>query len=464
MKNSTQRHNFSLLKKIGINGILFLLLGFFSPYSLQANTTIFSSVEAIGTCVGITAAEENTYNLTITGLDATVLYDFDLNGDGVNEITHFTGASTFTTNTENKTNIPFIDGTATQLVQIDESANGIYDWRIMVHEVLCTDADNDGDLDFSAGCNAAKSAKESGYIVATTAPYNSTNVYLYVLTTPTGNALAANTAGLFTNLSVDATTDKIDYQVMALNFPTKTDVQDFITGLRFDAITGTNVTPTTMLSMECATVCGTMAYDLSCRIDDVALTKKVVSTSNTKNLNIGDKVTFEIEIFNQGTAPIYDVVIKDLFQNGYHFLIADNQKNAFSKIPNNITGGGMVTTTIAGPIASNSNQVIEIVLTINANANHQNLTNLAEIIEARQTPNGPLIADVDNDLMNQLPPIENEIDNEIADNPTDQDDFDFAQVALAVPIPTMGTWGLLIFGLLILNMGGWIIRTRLVCI
>lgn len=464
MKNSIQQYNPILLRKIGINGILFLLLGFSSPHSLQANRPIYSAVEAIGTCAGITAAEENTYNLTITGLDATLLYNFDLDGDGINEIIHFTGASTFTTKTNNKTNIPFIDGTATQLVQIDESANGSYDWRIMVHEVLCTDADNDGNLDFSAGCNLTKSAKESGYIVATTAPYNSTNVYLYVLTTPTGNAVAANTAGLFTNLSGDATAGKFDYQVMAINFPTKTDVQDFIRGLTFDATTGTNLTPTTILAMDCATVCGTMAYDLSCRRDDVALTKKVATTNNTKNLSIGDKVTFEIEIFNQGTAPIYNVVIKDLFQSGYHFLIADNQKNTFANIPNDIKGGGMITTTIAGPIASNSTQIIEMVLTINTNATHQNLTNLAEIIEARQTPNGLLIVDVDSDLTNQLPPIESETDNEITNNTGDQDDFDFAQVELAAPIPTMSTWGLFLFGLLILNVGGWIIQTRLVYI
>ena len=475
-KKHLKQKNAHFLKKMVRKRMILIFLCFASVYSIlvfneenviRSQTTDninFSEIKAIGTCTGISSVEENTYNIIITGLNPNVHYNIDLNGDNTNEIIDFTGKSTFITTSENNTNITFLDGTAAQIVQVDEYANGVYDAKIIVHEVLCTDADDDGILDFSVGCNRTVEIKERGYIVATVTPYNSTSIYVYALTNITDNALAANTSGLFTNL-ISGVNAAVDYNVVALNFATKVDAKDFINELTFDPLTGTIVTPASIMATACSTVCGTMAYNIVCRVDDVALTKKVHTTLLNNHFNIGDKVTFDIEIFNQGTAPIFDVVVNDSFPVGYDFLSSDNIENTFAKVPKNILGGGKVTTIIAGPIAPNTSQLIQIVLTISDHANSHNLVNLAEIIEARQTPSGVLIIDEDNDLANHTPPIEGESDNEIANHLTDQDDFDFAIVmlesAFIEPIPTMSEWGLLLFGLLILNMGVWLIQVRL---
>ena len=128
---------------------------------------INTEVTAIGTCEGITAMEENTYNVKILGLDITSTYNFDLNGDGIADITNFSGDSSFTTSVIDGNNIQFTDGTNSMKIQIDLGADGNYDEVIQVHEVLCTDANNDGLLDFSAACDA----NNEGIIVATVSPY-----------------------------------------------------------------------------------------------------------------------------------------------------------------------------------------------------------------------------------------------------------------------------------------------------
>ncbi len=242
-------------------------------------STTATEITAIGTCTGISSADEDTYNIIISGLSETSNYHFDLDGDGVNEITNFTGATTFVTAVEDNTNIPFVDGTVNRLVQIDLEANGNYDVMINVHEVLCTDVDDDGNLDFDAGCDNDLPDEHKGYIVASVSPYIGTNIYVYVLTNSTNNALAANTSGLFTNLESGNNDTEIDYQVVAFNFSDATDASMYISGLTFSQIAGTIVTSSTMPA-ACSMACGSMAYDVEC------LSKKTIPTMNQWGLLI----------------------------------------------------------------------------------------------------------------------------------------------------------------------------------
>ena len=257
-----------------------------------------SGITATGTCQGITTANENNYNITITGLDATETYDFDLDGDNVDDVMGITGMTSYTTTTP----IAFVDGTNSTTVQIDAGANGIYETSVIVHEVLCTDADDDGDLDFDSGCDDDLAAADRGYIVATAAPYTGNNVYVYVLTNATDNALEANTAGLFTGLASGGNGTATDYNVVAFNFSSSTDAADFIASLTFGAA-GTSVTTSTTPT-GCAMACGTMAYDIECCISPVATVNDPTICEATT------MTTFEITT-TAGTPVTYSIDFDD---------------------------------------------------------------------------------------------------------------------------------------------------------
>ena len=410
--------NFSLKKNI------IYKLSILAVVLLSFATNATAQITALGTCNGITAANENTYNIAFTGLDATLVYNIDLDGDNIAEETGITGVTTFTA-----TDFTYADGTMFNVVQIDEGANGIYETMIMVHEVLCTDADDDGDLDFDVGCDLDLEAVDNGYVVATVAPYVGGNLYVFVLTNAAGNAIAANSSGLFTEVANGM------FEVVALNFAAMTDATTFINGLTFGE-NGTIVNTSTSPA-GCSMNCGSSSYTIDCRVDDVALTK--VAIGNTANLNIGNQVTFEIEVFNQGTDPIFDIVINDYIPTGFDFFAADNTTNAFSNITADIIGGGTATTTLPGPLASMTSQLIQITLTINSSATNETLINTAEITGANQTQGGLSIFDEDSNLANLNPGTENEDDNNVDDNandnPNDQDDFDLAGVTLCMEPP-----------------------------
>ena len=261
-------------------------------------------VQAIGTCAGITSANENNYNIIITNLDPAVTYNIDLNGDGTADVTGITGVGSYTTTTP----IAFTNGTAAQTVQVDAGGDGSYETMVVVHEVLCTDADDDGDIDFDSGCDVSTMMADQGYIVSTVAPYNGNNVYVYVLTNPTNNALAANTSGLFTGLASGGNGATNDYNVVAFNFATVADANAFIAGLTFGA-SGTVVTTATS-PMGCSASCGTMAYNIECcntpvaTVNDPTICEGTTSTDLTITVTAGNPVTYSIDFAD---ATITDV-------------------------------------------------------------------------------------------------------------------------------------------------------------
>ena len=271
--------------------------------------TVPTGITAIGTCSGITAATENTYNTTITGLDATVTYNFDLNGDGTADVTGITGVTAYTTTT----GIAFVDGTASQNVQIDAGGDGSYETMVIVHEVLCTDADDDGDLDFDSGCDVSTGMADQGYIVATTSPYTGNNVYVYVLTNASNNALAANSSGLFTGLASGGNGATTDYNVVAFNFASASDATAFITGLTLGS-SGTVVTTSTS-PMGCSMACGTMAYDIECcvsplaTVNDPTICEGTTSTTLTLTTTAGNPVNYSIDFTDPAITDVTSTAI-----------------------------------------------------------------------------------------------------------------------------------------------------------
>lgn len=152
---------------------------------------------ATATCDGITSATENRYRIVVGGLIASSTYDISIDGTLVAD--DFTGDTTFTSADQ-----LFADGTDFKDVAIDEDGDGIGVVNVTVHELLCTDADGDGDIDQNeASCDYSIAFPNIGTIVSQVAPHNTENVYLYVLTNQDGltpNPVVTNYTGYFTRL------------------------------------------------------------------------------------------------------------------------------------------------------------------------------------------------------------------------------------------------------------------------
>lgn len=164
------------------------------------SSQISAQITAVGSCNGITT--NNEYTVNVAGLSSGSTYDIYINN--VLDTNNVTGITSFTSSNQS-----FISGTRTILARIvlDPDGNlGIPDTTdILVHEVLCIDADSDGDLDYNeASCDFTKALPNVGTIVSTVAPYNTDNVYLYVLTDSNGvvaNPIVSSYSGHFTNLA-----------------------------------------------------------------------------------------------------------------------------------------------------------------------------------------------------------------------------------------------------------------------
>ena len=115
-------------------------------------------------------------------------------------------------------------------IRIEDQADTTNFAEILVHEVLCVDVNQDGNLDFNtAVCDYTKPLGTGGAIVSTVAPYNSANVYLYILTSQDGIYSTAtsvsNNSGLFEDL------ENGDYSVFAFNFLSESEADDFLSGI-----------------------------------------------------------------------------------------------------------------------------------------------------------------------------------------------------------------------------------------
>ncbi|MBK7343138.1 MAG: DUF11 domain-containing protein [Saprospiraceae bacterium] len=151
-------------------------------------------------------------------------------------------------------------------------------------------------------------------------------------------------------------------------------------------------------------------------IIDLAL-RKVTQFKDWAPVQIGQDVSFAIEIFNQGSVTMSDIEVVDYIPAGFELSPTDG--NNWTVVGSNAYN------TIPGPLTSGQKLSIGIVLRVTAAANATNLVNGAEIIGAKD-PNGDQRADDDRDSQpDEDPGNDALVDDEILQTPpVDEDDHD----------------------------------------
>jgi|GEM_PF-3077111 len=203
--------------------------------------TLHGQIEAIGTCPDTPA--DSMYQVEITGLNSDSSYTIIVNG--VTEETNTSGITE-----ANSSNIQFVDGTDSVLVQVIENPTTTADTtEFIVHEVFCMDIDGDGSYDFAtSSCDyVTEGIDNRGAIISSVAPYLGEKVYNYVLTDTAGVAQAVNTTGYFPELS-----DGI-YNVYAFTFLTATEATQMRDSLTFGT---TDMDNYSLTQPACFAFCG----------------------------------------------------------------------------------------------------------------------------------------------------------------------------------------------------------------
>ena len=161
---------------------------------------------------------------------------------------------------------------------------------------------------------------------------------------------------------------------------------------------------------------------------DLAL-RKLLAPGQKNPVKPGDKVTFTVEVFNQGDIAVRDTKIVDYVPAG---LVLDT-----SLSPNWSMVGANAEGLLYNEIQPGDSSTTTITFTVAASQLAGDLTNYAEIFESHD-PDGAIIADVDStpdkDPTNDGVVFDNEINNENSD----QDDHDGATITVVPP----GTWDL----------------------
>ena len=103
---------------------------------------------------------------------------------------------------------------------------------------------------------------------------------------------------------------------------------------------------------------------------DMALVKRIVTTGP---VSIGQDVTFSIEVINQGTFDMVDVQVIDYIPAG--FVLSTNDSNGWTP------DGDNALNVIEGPVGFGTSKFLDIILTVQPNANATNLVNVAELTE-----------------------------------------------------------------------------------
>ncbi len=391
---------------------------------------------AFATCTDDATGDEASQDMYYIQLDINSLGS---DTDGDNEVTvSVDGTPTTYTATGSYFIGPFShSGTGTVTTAISYSNDGedcIGD--ITLSETLCgyrTDADGtsddtaDDDLHASGpSCDCDEAMP--GSVLAQVAPGSfdpATSIMVYILVDGTGRIVTSNNTGLFAGLADDT------YTVYPYNVDL-TEVASFM------PVVGSDYADFMPDNGTCNFGCGSavMTLDCDCRMDDVAIRKVLSSVGPFK---VGDKVTFTINAYNQGTDPIYNVAVLDYLPAALDFFAADNIGNDFAGNPNT-AGNGTVTATVATttPLAPGANYSLTIVLTVNSNATAGgSIVNYAEIIGATEDEDGDFPIDDEDDPLTDMGGGTGEDDDNINDDSggstdalADQDDFDMALLNL----------------------------------
>lgn len=370
-------------------------------------------------------ADQNEYYIQ---LDINTLGS---DSDGVDEVTVTVGGTPATYTTTGPYWVgPFTHsgtGTATTTVTYSndgESCTG----EIIVSETLCG-------YEVASGPTCDCDEDDPGSLLAQVAPGSydpSISVMVYILVDGSGNVVTFNNTGFFTGLDDDT------YSI----YPYNVDMAGLATFTAAIPTTGSAYADFMHEDGTCNMDCGSAVFtlDCGCRTDDVAI-RKILSPTSPGPFMIGDKVTFTITVFNQGTHPIYYVDVIDVFPSTLDFIAADNAGNDFSGNSNTF-GGGTVTTTVAtsAPILAGDTYDLTIVMTINSSATAgTDIVNDAEITGATEDADGMDQIDDEDDPLTDMGGGTGEDDNNVEDNSdgggntdalTDQDDFDMALLSL----------------------------------
>jgi uncharacterized repeat protein (TIGR01451 family)/gliding motility-associated-like protein len=168
---------------------------------------------------------------------------------------------------------------------------------------------------------------------------------------------------------------------------------------------------------------------------DVAL-NKTLAAGQPASFNLGDSVTFTINVYNQGTVKAYNIEVSDYIPNG--LILADS---AWTQAAN------LATATIDS-LDAGETVALDISFTISPTFSGTSITNAAEIGKAdddKNSNNGtPTDADStpDKNATNDGSPKNDEI-NEDGKNGGDEDDHDFEQIPVTQPNPTLSLGNLI---------------------
>ena len=227
-------------------------LGFYSTlflaFSFIVSSDIYGQTSAIGQCTGISA--EDNFKIFVDRDTASPIYRVYI--DGI-EVDTMLAISDFTSE-----DIPFVDGTKSYTITLKNITNLNDSLQFIVHEVLCTDIDDNGTMDFNtADCDYTKTLNTGGAIVSTVAPFNSDHVYLYILTDSSGafSTPVTNYSGHFEDLSDG------EYRVSAYHFLDTTDANGFVTAL---GTSGDIDDFSSMSNPVCYNFCGGQNYTVEC--------------------------------------------------------------------------------------------------------------------------------------------------------------------------------------------------------
>ena len=162
---------------------------------------------------------------------------------------------------------------------------------------------------------------------------------------------------------------------------------------------------------------------------DLAL-RKSLKPGQSGSVRAGDKVTYRMEVFNQGVLPATDITVSDYIPAGMTFVQTDNPFWTIDQ-------SNIVSCTLTGPLAPGASAVLEVTLTVaESAATGSSLTNYAEISSFKaQGPNGVIITtDADSTPDATLGNDGQATNDAINNEGFDQDDMDGEPVTIIEPL------------------------------
>ncbi len=152
-------------------------------------------------------------------------------------------------------------------------------------------------------------------------------------------------------------------------------------------------------------------------IYDLALVKR---TSQTGPFSYGDVITYEIEVYNQGSIDANNIVVKDSIPCGLSYLAVNDGVWTYD-------GTGSATTTISTVLASGESTTVSIQLEVQAclNGSAGNWTNIAEITSSEDTDGNDMTDEDIDSTADDDSTNDGTSENDATDNSNgDEDDHD----------------------------------------